>query len=233
VTHPLTELQAADTLANQLRHRRQHLPEHVELEAARSALARWQSGRDDLQRRIDELEMAIGRAEREAHQIDEHRAKLERQLKTVFASREAEALMREIATLKERRSSLDDAELEALEEQAQIDDQLSATDAEGEALRASIDAAMQRASVAMVSIDEEERSIAERHAQLRAAVAPELLKRYDSLRSHMVVAAAVLTGHRCSGCFLDLAPSELDDVRAGADADGVSVCPQCNRLLLI
>ncbi len=233
MTHPLVDLQAADTLVDQLRHRRAHLPEQAELDVARGALATWQSRRQALERRIEELEGAIGQAERDAHQIDDQRARLERQLKTVIAPREAEALMHEIGTLNERRGSLDDVELEALEEQSLIDDQLSSSVPEGEALQATVDEAIQRAGEASDTIDAELQSIADRHDQLRAAIDPVLLKRYDALRTHQVVAAAQLMGHRCSGCFLDLAPSEIDEVRAGADSAGVSVCPQCNRLLIL
>ena len=68
----------------------------------------------------------ISRSESDSHEIDVDRARLEKQLKTVFSPREAEALMHEIALLTERRGALDDAELSALEEQADIDDDLTA-----------------------------------------------------------------------------------------------------------
>ncbi len=47
-------------------------------------------------------------------------------MKTVIAPREAEALMHEMSTLDEQTDALDTAELEALEEQSDVDDRLTA-----------------------------------------------------------------------------------------------------------
>ena len=98
VTHPILELQAADTLADQLRHRREHLPEQdAGRRRPRQRTRDWERRRDGLQRQLDELERGIARSESDSHEIDVHRARLEKQLKTVIAPREAEALMHEIA----------------------------------------------------------------------------------------------------------------------------------------
>lgn len=234
MTHPLTELQGADTLAEQLRHRRSHLPERDEVAAAQAALTAWERQRDGLRRRLDELDQAIERTEAESHEIDTQKARLNAQLKTIISPREAEALQHQIATLDEKRGLLDDAELEALEEQAQVDDQIQAMAGDEAGLRAAVEAAEQVAVVAEQAIDAELADIAARLDGLRAAVDGSLLARYDRARAHHMVAAAELQGHRCSGCHLDLSPGEMDEVRAAAASNGgVADCPQCNRLLVV
>ncbi len=234
MTHPLIDLQAADTLADQLRHRRDHLPERDVVAAARGALTDWERRRDALRLRLAELDAAIERAEADAHQIDVHKARLEKQMKTVIAPREAEALQHEMATLDERRGALDDAELEALEEQSEVDDQIQAMTVEEQPLRDALDAAEVAAVAAEHQIADELTGIASRLDGLRAAVDASLLDRYDRIRKQQMVAAAELQGHRCSGCHLDLAPGETDEVKASAAADGgVADCPQCNRLLVV
>lgn len=233
MSHPILELQAADTLAEQLRHRRDHLPEAEQLDAARSAFAAWDRRRAELQGRLDELDVVIARSEADSHDIDVKRVRLEQQLKTIFAPREAEALMNQIAGLKQRRSELDDAELEALEEQARVDDELSAHRTDEEALRAAVTAAEGAASAAIARIEADLADIAARLGALRLAVGPELLDRYDRLRKHHVVAVAVLNVHRCEGCHLDLAAHEVDEVREMAAGGGFADCPQCGRLLVV
>jgi uncharacterized protein len=167
-------------------------------------------------------------------QIDVHKARLEKQMKTVIAPREAEALQHEMATLDERRGALDDAELEALEEQSTVDDQLQEMGADESLLRDTLEAAEREAAAAEHQIDADLADIASRLGDLRAAVDEALLGRYDRIRTHQMVAAAELQGHRCSGCHLDLAPGELDEVKATAAADaGIADCPNCNRLLVV
>jgi uncharacterized protein len=233
VTHPILELQAADTLANQLRHRRDHLPEQEQLAEARSRHADWERRRDVLRRRLAELESVISRAESESHEIDVQRTRLEKQLKSVFSPREAEALMHEIALLNERRGGLDDAELSALEEQADIDDDLSGHAEAEDGLTSAVAVAEEAAAQAAAQIDAELADIESRHEALRAAVDAGLLEKYDQLRGHHVVAAAALHGNRCEGCYLDLSAVELDEVRAAARDGGLADCPHCGRLLVL
>lgn len=233
MTHPILELQSADTLTDQLRHRREHLPEQDEVATARGRYADWERRRDGLQRRLNELESAIARSESESHTIDLDRARLEKQLKTVIAPREAEALMHEIALLTERRSALDDAELTALEEQAAIDDDLSAHAANEDGLLSAVSAAETTAAEASAQIDAQLAEIASRHDELRAAVDPALLTRYDQVRRQQMVAVAALHGNRCEGCHLDLSAAELDVVRADARDGGLAECPHCGRMLVV
>jgi predicted nucleic acid-binding Zn-ribbon protein len=233
VTHPILELQAADTLADQLRHRREHLPEQDAVVTARARHAEWERRRDGLQRRLNELDASISRSETESHTIDVDRARLEKQLKTVISPREAEALMHEIAVLTERRSMLDDAELSALEEQAEIDDDLTAHAAAEGGLLSALSVAEETAAQASAQIDTQLADIASRHDELRAAVDPALLARYDELRQQQMVAVSALHGTRCEGCYLDLSAVEIDIVRAAAREGGLAECPQCGRMLVV
>ena len=126
MSHPVLELQAAETMSDQLKNRRDRLAERELVQAARNDLIRWDQSRKLLHQRLDELERQIEASEKESHDIDRKRTKLEAQLKTIVAPREAEALQSEIRTLNARRGELDDAELEALEEQSRLEDELSA-----------------------------------------------------------------------------------------------------------
>lgn len=234
MSHPLLELQAANTMADQLRHRRENLAEREQVQAAKNALVRWNEARTVMRKRLDELGEEIERAEQESKEIDRHRERLQAQLKTVIAPREAEALQSEIASLDQRRDALDDAELAALEEQSRIDDDLTTLLADEESLRDTYLGADAALSTAQADIDGELNRIDERLAGLRAGVEPKVLKRYDRLRQQNVVAASTLAGSRCEGCHIDLSAAEVDDVKdAAARAGGISDCPQCGRLLVV
>lgn len=231
MTHPILELQAADTMADQLKHRRDHLPEREQLQSAKNALVRWNEARMVTRRQVEELGATIEQAEADSKDIDRHLGRLAAQMKTVIAPREAEALQHEIATLHQRRSELDDVELAALEEQARLDDELSAMLAQEESLTAVYIAADKETNEAETDIDGELARIVSRLETLRAAVDKKWLKKYDRLREQHMVAAATLSGSRCDGCHLDLSAAEIDTLREEAAQAGLSDCPQCGRLL--
>lgn len=218
-------------MADQLQHRRQNLPEREQLQAAKNALVRWNEARMVTRRLVEELGAEIERAETESHEIDTHLARLNKQLKTVIAAREAEALQNEIATLRARRSELDDAELNAMEEQTRAEAELQQLLEQEEPLTEEYLAADREASAAESDIDGELARISARLESLRAAVDKKVLRRYDRLREQHLIAAATLSGSRCDGCHLDLSAAEVDAVRDDADKGGLAECPQCGRLL--
>lgn len=234
MTHPLLELQAADTMADQLRHRRQNLAERDHVQTTKNELVRWNEARIVIRKRLDELSGIIDGLEAESKEVDAHRNRLQAQLKTVIAPREAEALQSEIATLTQRRGDLDERELEALEEQSRLDDELAELNSQEEALRDDYLAADAALNVVTSDVDAELARVDERLDDLRSGVDKKVLKRYDALRRNHVIAAATLAGSRCEGCHLDLSAAEVDDVKeAAAKSDGIADCPQCGRLIVV
>lgn len=230
----LLELQHIDTESDQLGHRRERLPERDELAARTDALRAWERVRAEVRERLDALDATIERSESEAAELAGNKARLEAQLKTVIAPREAEALMSEIGALDARRDELETAELVALEEQAELDDRMTAHLGEEEALRSAMahaDAALGRATS---TIDAELAELAARRSEARDALPDALLARYDRVRAAQGVAVAKLAGSRCDGCHLDLSAAEVDDVKdAAAASDGLADCPQCGRILVV
>lgn len=186
-----------------------------------------------MRKRLDELADIIERSETDSRGIDQHRERLQRQMRTVIAPREAEALQHEIATLDTRRNALDDDELAALEEQARIDDDLSELLSQEAALRAAFLDADAVMSAAETDIDGELVRTTDRIATLRGEIDAKTLKRYDRLREHHLVAAATLSGSRCDGCHLDLSAHEVDDVKEAGEGGGLAECPQCGRILIV
>src|SRR4029450_10724154 len=104
---------------DQLTARRARIPEVEQLAAATAARDAWQGELDSAQRQLALAEEAIAVAQRGGAALTTRPARLEAQLKTVIAPREAEALMHEIDTLKAEHGALDDRELAAMEEQAE------------------------------------------------------------------------------------------------------------------
>lgn len=230
----LLDLQRVDTEADRLVHRRERLSERAQLEAASAQLSEWERVRTSMTARMNELTEIIERSESEAAEIAGHKERLEAQLKTVIAPREAEALMHEIATLDEQTDTVETREIEALEEQSQLDDRLVEHLRSEASLRDAVGSADTALQQATGEIDIELDGLATDRDARRSALSEAVLARYDRVRNSSGVAVAALVGHRCDGCHIDLSAAEVDDVKdeAGA-ADGVADCPNCGRMLIV
>ncbi len=229
----LLELQAVDTQSDQLTYRREHTPARADLAAAQTRASAWSRARVALQTRIDELGAAIEQAEASGAALLTHRQRLDQQLKTVIAPREAEALLHEIATIEAQRDELDVAELEALEEQAELDDRLTDHLAAEASIAEAVAAADAALTAEVAEIDAELADLRARREPLVADVPVDLRSTYDRKRAALGVAVAALVGRQCQGCHLELSAAEIDTVKDDAAATGVTDCPECGRLLIV
>ena len=225
-------LQQIDSAIDAVTNRRPRLPEvaaHAEATAARDAL---EARRRDLQARIAAAQAAIDGAESASHDLTTKRSRLEAQLKTVIAPREAEALMNQIATLNDQRGALDEQELLALDEQATAEAELAAVAAEEPAVLAALETSREALVAATTLLDEELAELQQARGAAAGALSSDEMVAYEQARRHFDgVAVARLDGHRCSGCHLDLSPMELDVVKA-VPAGELAECPQCARYLI-
>ena len=230
----LLALQAIDTTLDQLRHRRTHLPERTELkdvEAKRKALevehAAAVSARDEVAARQANFEKDIAASEARVVEIDKRMYSGE-----VTASRDLEAMTKEIASIRSRVSTLEDHALEAMDEREPLDaavTELEARDAEyialAERLRADI-AAAETEIDAEVSTEEAARGAA------AAAVPGDLLGEYERLRARLGgIGAARLEHGTCMGCRMKLPATELDRIKH-QPPDALVHCDQCGRILV-
>ncbi len=230
----LLAVQALDTEADQLRHRRESLPERARLAELEVELRRLNSVLAEVRERREELAREERRIEEEVAGVTEKAAKVDRTLYsgTVTNPRELQALQEEFAALGRRQRTLEDRELELMEAGEPLDAELASLEDERSSLEDSIE---QHRAV----IDEAETSIAEELAQVegrRADAVPdvpaELLGEYEVLRGRLGgVGVARLVGTSCSGCHLQLAAIEIDRLRKLPPGELVH-CAECGRILV-
>ena len=229
--HDMLQLQTIDSALDSITHRRPRLPEKLAHDADVAALAQVQSLVAAAQARIDAAQQSIEAAEHAAGDLTTKRTRLESQLKTVIAPREAEALMSQIATLNAQRSDLDDQELAALDEQAAGEADLAAASETLPAVQATCVASAATLADALAALAAEEISLHAERDTLAASFSAEDRATYDHARKQFGVGVAQLQHSHCSGCHMDLSPAELDLVKA-APAGEPSECPQCGRILI-
>ncbi len=169
-----------------------------------------------------EIEQVRARADRDRQRLEGGTA----------APKEMEGLQSEIASLGRRQASLEDDELEILEALERADHGADATRARLAEVGEALAAAQRERDEAFAEIDAEVADVSGQRVALLPSLPADLVALYERVRAgHSGVGAAALVRHRCEGCHLELAGSELTAVRA-ADATEVLRHDECGRILV-
>jgi predicted nucleic acid-binding Zn-ribbon protein len=230
----LLEVQALDTIADQLRHRREHLPERGELADRNAKLSEIEARAGEVQSERDTIAASENRLEDEIALVAEKAKGADQKLYsgTVNVPRELTALQDEIASLQRRQRQLEDQELELMEQAEPLD----ATLAEIATARSTLDADAVMLSAAIAeseaAIDEELADVVAKRSTAVDGVPAELLTEYEALRGALGgIGVARLSGNRCEGCHLALSAVDVDRIRHEPD-DALVHCTECGRLLV-
>lgn len=231
--HDLLSVQRTDTAIAQANHRLTHLPEIALRRDAMERVAGLETRLAAANAAREEANASISAAERRTVDIDAAVARLESQLKTVIATREAEALQHEIATLREERSVLDDAALAAMELLDEEDRTVSGLDRELVDARRAVESALTALREAQDLEQAQITQLTERRNAQMLVVPQDLLRRYEARRANRKDAVvAELHGPTCDACHLDLSQTERDELRRLAD-DEIPECPHCGCILVL
>jgi predicted nucleic acid-binding Zn-ribbon protein len=230
----LLEVQALDTAADQLRHRREHMPERAELADRNGKLAELEARANEVQGQRDAISASEKRLEDEIALVTEKAKGADQRLYsgTVNVPRELTALQDEITSLQRRQRQLEDQELELMEQAEPLDAALGELSATRDALDA--DAVKLSAAVAEseATIDRELIEVVGKRSAAVDGIPTELLTEYESLRGALGgIGVARLSGNRCEGCHLSLSAVDVDRIRHEPD-DALVHCTECGRLLV-
>jgi predicted nucleic acid-binding Zn-ribbon protein len=230
----LLDLQAHDTTADQLHHRRVTLPERAMLEelalreaAAAEAAVAPQTERDTLAREQKRLEDEVATIEAKIASVD-------RQLygQGITSPKEAQALQADLESLRRRQSTLEDEVLVLMEQIEPLDEDLAHTGITIAAIVAERDTVTDALGDAEAVIDTDLAVNAAARQALVDAVSPDLVAEYDRIRPTAGgVVVARLQGSTCLGCHLTLAAGVVDALRR-LPADEIVTCPDCGRMLV-
>jgi predicted nucleic acid-binding Zn-ribbon protein len=234
VFHDLLQVQAHDTTADQLRHRRDTLPEMAELRACEDELAGLESTLTSVGAEAADAARAQRRLESELALLESKLAELDAKLYSgvVTVPRELQAMQSEGEVMRQRRATMEDEVLEAMDARETLDGRV----AELERRRGELDAegARLRAAVAegQAAIDRELAAELAARAEAAAAIPADVSELYERLRRRLSgIAAAPLVNGRCGGCHLALPATEIDRLRKEPPETLVR-CEQCERILV-
>jgi len=227
-------VQERDIALDQLRHRREALPERAELTARAADLRTQDATRADVrerhrvvlaeERRIDDEARAIG------ERADDANEKL--YSGTIQSPRELQAMQADIEMLRRRRSDLEDEELEVMEQREALDAELSALDGSIDALWARVTELQSTIASAEAEIDGEIGREQQERAVLAQPIVESLLRDYERRRAqNRGAGAARLVGSTCQACHLTIPSTEAEHIRRAAGAE-IAYCDNCAAILV-
>jgi hypothetical protein len=172
------------------------------------------------------------KVDRSSHEHDDKLIKLNKQLRTVIAPREAEALQHEIATVTAERSALDDRELDLMglvETGEMKKSELAPVQASA---KSTLAAATMALSSAKQKIDAEIAALTEQRSAQALVVPKSLMSTYEAKRKHRPDGAVCrLNGPTCGSCHLDISQGEINAMRAMPE-DEFAECPHCGSFIV-
>lgn len=229
----LLELQKVDSAVDRLEARRKNLPEQVELETLEERLTELEKELGEQQAVVDEIAV---RQRRLDHEIDSLRAKMAGEEAKLYSGtignpKELEDLRREIEALKRRVSTLEDMDLEVMEELEAAEKGLHALQAETGTVREAIEEATVLRDRASAEVKARLEAARDERSVRGPRIDPELLRLYEDIRAAKGgVGAAALVDGVCQGCHMRLPAQEYERVR---HAEGLVRCDECRRILIV
>jgi predicted nucleic acid-binding Zn-ribbon protein len=229
----LLDVQAHDTKLAQLAHRRRTLPEHASVERLTGQLASVADRLVAARTVASDVARELTKAEADVEQVRQRAARNQTRLDTGQGSaKDLQAFQHELATLAQRQSVLEDAELEVMERLEAAQSRVEEITAEQGRLAGELAELTARRDSLLADVDDEagrERTARENAA---AGLPADLLALYEKVReSAGGVGAARLYQRRCEGCRLELNTTDINRIRAAA-ADEVLRCEECRRILV-
>ncbi len=231
--HDLYSVQLTDIAIAQAQHRLAHLPESATYQLAKSASASAITALAATDKQSADAGAEIAGIEKQVHAVESMLARLNNQMKTIIAPREAEALQHEIATCTINRSALDDRELELLEVVEQCDKESVARGAAVQTTRDALSVAEQSLRAARAAVNAEIAQLVEQRSAQGLVVPASLMSTYEAKRKHRPDGAvSTLHGPTCGGCHLDLPKSEIDRLHK-LPADELPECAHCGCFIAL
>jgi predicted nucleic acid-binding Zn-ribbon protein len=230
----LLVVQELDTTMDQRRHRIAHHPLKAEIEAVDAQVVDVAATVAEVEARQHDLQRDLKRLADEVAMIDEKRSQVDGRLYdgSVTATKDLLALQDEAKMLLDRKSGIEDDELELMESLEQVDTELQPSVARREQLAAERQQLDESLTVDTAELEVDLVSIAEQRSDAESEVPAELLAHYERLRVDFGgVAVAKLVGSTCDGCHMTLSAVAIDQIKKQPD-DAVVTCDDCGRLLI-
>ena len=227
-------MQSKDSTLAQLEHRRKSLPEHARI-VALTAEANELSGQHvEAETEVGDLERAQRKFDAEVELVRQRRVRDEDRMSSgaITNPKDLASLQHELGALDRRISTLEDEELEIMEQLEEAQARLMNVGKDVERVQSDLERETAARDVALAEIESEIATVTIARDSLASGLPTDLTALYDKVRGqHSGLGAAALRARRCEGCRLEINGADLREL-AGKAEDEVLRCPECSRILV-
>lgn len=214
VQQRLLELADVDIELSRLEHRRRTMPEVAEVTEAEKTVQERKDNVVRCETSVGDMDRDIRRLERD---IDGVRARVDRDKGLMaggISAKQAADLQHELETLARRQETLEDEQLEIMEQREAAQTNLDVAAKELADAESALQDAARRREQSTADLDAAEAGRRREREPIVAALPAELLSVYESMREKRGVGAAALRARRCGACRLELDRSEISQVKS-------------------
>jgi len=228
------DVQELDSKLDQLKHQLRTMPQIAELDALGKSRESVGDQVRDAQIRVDDLSRTQKKADADVEQVKARRRRDQDRIDqgTIANPKDLERMQHEMVSLERRISSLEDTELEVMEELETAQSDLERLTAEVAEVDRLIEAATETRGETTERLNAEGRGLTEERKRTAGDMPEDLMTLYAKLRTQKDgVGAAALRARQCGGCRLDVNPADLSRIAKTA-SDEVVRCEECGRILV-
>lgn len=212
----LLRLQEQDNRLTRVAHSLKNLPQDKQLQELKPQTEQLRARLVEATGRLEDAKAEQQRLESDIRVVEQRLERDTERLQASSSQKDIEALEGEIASLRRRRTTLEDAELEVMERAETAERDVAAIRAEQEQLAASVDSLTSARDAEIARLERERDDASADRMVVAQGIPQELLDVYERQRSRYGVGAAAVRGGVNLGTNLTLAPSDLAAVRAAA-----------------
>ena len=230
----LLSLQEHDAALDRLHHRHKTLPERDALARAESALATLSVEIDALSAQRDELAREEQRLDDQARSLGAKATAVDKKMYSgeVSSPKELTAMQADIDQLKRLQQTLENTELELMEQREPLDARLSDLDTHRTGLVAEVDLVRKALGVAERAIESEVAVEREAREGIAVVLDAALVADYERCRARAHGSgAARLVGNTCQGCHLTIPATEVAAIKKAPEGS-IAHCDNCGCILV-
>lgn len=226
----LLEIAAYDVELARIANARKQAQAESELELASSETLKLSDLLIDARNKVGDLEMELGRAEADLELVANRIAKDKQQLSSTSSAKDAQGIEHELVSLGNRRSDLEDAQLQIMEllESAQLEhEKLMQDKQEADVTLANLE---QRVTAELAELGSQADKIRVERQSAISSIDQDLAAAYERKYARGV-AVGKLTGRDCGACRLSITATSFEELMA-LPAEELAECPNCQAFLV-
>ncbi len=223
----MVELQNIDLEIDEFMRRKINLPEAIE--RLDEELKTVEQTLEEGGQRLERLKVDHKTQETALKNSIENARKTKGRLLEVKTNKEYEATLKEIDTVNERSSAIEDEIIHILEEIDRVSEDLRVKEKETNDCRFACEERKKRFEEELNSIDSALADVMKRRDNVRSRVQEQLLKKFDVIK-HRKHGRAVVPARKevCYGCHMNIPPQMYNELQK---SDRLILCPHCERII--